>query len=112
MNISFRNSGPSLLPSLHYRRVHFDPTLRIEHRPSPGVAPLVILEDLNGLDNGVQSSTAADLMYRVVQMNFTPEIEVLYMRFERFLSIFSMTSLEHAPVEYFNSGVKSNWTPM
>ena len=30
-------------------------------------------------------------MYRVVQLNFTPEIEVLYMPSERSLSIFSLT---------------------
>ena len=30
----------------------------------------------------------------VVQQNFTPEIEVFYMVFERSLSIFSMTSLK------------------
>ena len=33
-------------------------------------------------------------LYRVVQLNFTPEIEVFYMLFERSLSIFNMTSLK------------------
>ena len=33
-------------------------------------------------------------MYRVVQLNFTPEIELFYMLFERSLSIFSMTYLK------------------
>ena len=39
--------------------------------------------------------------YRVVQLDFTPEIEVLYMLFERYLSIFSMTSIK-LHIEYFN----------
>ena len=33
-------------------------------------------------------------MYRVVQLNFTPEIELFYMLFQRSLSIFSMTYLK------------------
>merc|ERR1712037_472201 len=40
-------------------------------------------------------------MYRMVQQNFTPEIEVFYMLFDRSLSIFSMTSLKQH-MEYFN----------
>ena len=32
--------------------------------------------------------------YRVVQLNFTPEIEVLYMLFEEPIQLFSMTSLK------------------
>ena len=32
--------------------------------------------------------------YRVVQLKFTPEIEVSYMMFESYLSIFSMASLK------------------
>ena len=40
-------------------------------------------------------------MYRVVQLNFTPETEVPYMLFDRSLSIFSMTSLKQHS-EYFN----------
>ena len=39
--------------------------------------------------------------FRVVQPNFTPEIEVFYMLFERYLSIFSMTSLKQH-VGYFH----------
>ena len=34
------------------------------------------------------------LLFRVVQLNFTPEVEVSYMMFERSLSNFSMTSLK------------------
>ena len=30
----------------------------------------------------------------VVQLNFTPEIEIFYMLFERYISIFSMASLK------------------
>ena len=33
-------------------------------------------------------------VYRVVQLNFTPEIKVFYMLLERDLSIFIMTSLK------------------
>ena len=33
--------------------------------------------------------------YKVVPLNFTPEIEVFYMLFEISLSIFSMPSLKH-----------------
>ena len=33
-------------------------------------------------------------MYRVVQLNLTPEIEVFFMQFDRCLSIFSATSLK------------------
>ena len=33
-------------------------------------------------------------LYRVVQLNFSPEIEVFYMLFERSLSLFSMTPLK------------------
>ena len=32
---------------------------------------------------------------RMVQLNLTPEIEVFYMLFDRSLSIFTMTSLDH-----------------
>ena len=39
--------------------------------------------------------------YRVVQLNFTPEIEVVFMLFDRSLPIFSMTSLNQH-MEYFN----------
>ena len=39
--------------------------------------------------------------YRVVQLSFTPEIEVFYMLFKRSLSIYSMTSLKQH-MEYFN----------
>ena len=31
----------------------------------------------------------------MVQLNFTPEIEVFYMLLDRYLSIFSFTSLKH-----------------
>ena len=37
----------------------------------------------------------------VVQLNFTPDIEVFHMLFERPLSIFSMTSVKQH-MEYFN----------
>ena len=40
-------------------------------------------------------------MYRMVQLNFTPEIEVFYRLFERSLSILSITSLKQL-MEYFN----------
>ena len=40
-------------------------------------------------------------LYRVVQLNFTPEIEVFYVLFDRSLSIFSMTSLKQS-MENFN----------
>ena len=39
--------------------------------------------------------------YRVVQRNLTPEMEVSCMLFERFLSIFSVTTLKQH-MEYFN----------
>ena len=44
-------------------------------------------------------------------MNFTSEIEVFYMLFERYLSIFSIKSLKQH-IEYFNFGVKSRWTSL
>ena len=37
----------------------------------------------------------------MVQLNFTLEIEVFYMQFDRYLSIFSMTSLKQH-MEYFH----------
>ena len=40
-------------------------------------------------------------VYRVVQLNLTPETEVSYVLFDKSLSIFSMTSLKHHR-EYFN----------
>ena len=40
-------------------------------------------------------------MYRVVQLIFTPEIEVFYMLFDRSLSIPNMTSFRQC-IEYFN----------
>ena len=40
-------------------------------------------------------------IYRVVQLNFTTEVKVIYMLFNRSLSIFSMTSL-NLHIEYFN----------
>ena len=40
------------------------------------------------------------LFYRVVQLNFTPEMEVFYMLLERSLSTFSMLSLKQL-MEYF-----------
>ena len=39
-------------------------------------------------------SRAPNLLYRVVQLSLTAEIEVFYMLFERPLSIFYMTSLK------------------
>ena len=50
------------------------------------------------------------IKYKVVQLNFTPEIEVFYMLFERDLSIFSMTSLEQH-IKYFNSLCKIQLDP-
>ena len=44
-------------------------------------------------------------MNEVVQLNFTPEIEVFYMLFYRYLSTFSMTSLKQN-IEYFHSRCK------
>ena len=41
------------------------------------------------------------IMYRVVQLNFTLEIEVLCMLFDRALSIFTMISIENH-IKYFN----------
>ena len=58
------------LPSVHHRRVHFDAPLRVEHGPSPGVAPLVVLEDLHSLDDGVQSGAATDLMRQKLILKF------------------------------------------
>ena len=40
-------------------------------------------------------------LYREVQLNLTPEIEVFYMMFGRYPSIFSMKSLKQH-MEYFN----------
>ena len=40
-----------------------------------------------------------DIMYRVVQLNLTPEIKVSYMLFDRSLSIFTVTSLKQ-DIEY------------
>ena len=40
-------------------------------------------------------------MYRLVQLSFTPEIEVIYMVLEISLSIFSMTSLKQH-MKYFD----------
>ena len=40
-------------------------------------------------------------VFRVVQLNFSPEIQVFYMRFERALSIFSIASLKQH-IYYFN----------
>ena len=42
------------------------------------------------------------LKYRVVQLNFTPEIEEIYMMFERSRTICSMASRKQC-MEYFNS---------
>ena len=41
------------------------------------------------------------IKYRVVQLNFTPKVEVLCMLFVRSLSIFSITSVKLL-IEYFN----------
>ena len=49
--------------------------------------------------------------YRVVQLDFAPEIEVFYMLFERHLSIFSLTSLKQH-IEYVNFQCKSSWTSL
>ena len=38
-------------------------------------------------------------LYRVVQLNFTPEIKVFYMLIDRSFSIFSMTSLKQLILE-------------
>ena len=40
-------------------------------------------------------------IYRVVQLNLTPEIKICYIMFERSLPIFSTTSLKHH-IEYFH----------
>ena len=42
--------------------------------------------------------------YRVVQLNFTPEIEVFYVLLHRSLPIYDTTSLKKN-MEYFISGV-------
>ena len=42
-----------------------------------------------------------ELMYRVVRLNFTPEIKVFYMLLDRYLPIFTMTSLKQH-MKYFN----------
>ena len=47
------------------------------------------------------SSNSRRNSYRVVQLNFTPEIEVFYMLFDRYLSIFSLTSLKQHK-DYFH----------
>ena len=51
-------------------------------------------------------------LYRVVQLNFTPEIEVFDMQFDRSHSIFSMTSLKQQINNASISGVKSSWTSL
>ena len=56
-------------------------------------------------------------VFRVVQLNFSPEIQVFYMRFERALSIFSTSLKQHITVLYCIyitsiSGVKSSWTSL
>ena len=69
------------------------------------------------MPDGVRTSTVVDeatersrfdaepyctaIFYRVSQLNFTPEVEVFYMVFERSRSIFSRTSLKQH-IEYFN----------
>ena len=45
----------------------------------------------------------------MVQLNFTPEFEVFYMLFDRYLSIFSLTSLKQH-MEYFNFRCKISWS--
>ena len=40
------------------------------------------------------ATSTLSTLYRVVQLKFTQEIEVSYMMFERYLSIFSMASLK------------------
>ena len=42
-----------------------------------------------------------DMLYRVVQLNFAPEIEVFYVLFEKSLYIFSVTSIKHH-IQYFH----------
>ena len=49
--------------------------------------------------------------YRVVKLNFTPEIEVFYMLLERSLSYFSITYLKHN-IEYFHFRYKSSLTSL
>ena len=41
------------------------------------------------------------ILHRLVQLKLTPEIIVVYMMFDRSLSVFSMTSLKHL-MELFN----------
>ena len=47
-------------------------------------------------------------LYRVVLLNFTPEIELFYMPFERDMNDPSQTAQKNTSI----SGVKSSWTPL
>ena len=53
-------------------------------------------------------SGAGARLYRGVQLKLTPEIEVLYMLFERSLPIFLSNSIWNTSI----SGVKSSWTTL
>ena len=55
--------------------------------------------------NGTDSEKCLMLQLRVVQLNFIPEMEVFYLLFNRYPSMFSMTSLKQH-MEYFNSQCK------
>ena len=83
------------------------------HSPCPGLRDVldVAAAEGGGADRGLVAHTHAvgeavrarrlGNLYRVVQLNFTPEIEVFYMPFGRSLSIFSMTSVKQH-IECFN----------
>ena len=64
------------------------------HRRTPKVAT----HQANTLS---RSGSLSQSYYRVVQLNLTPEIELFYMLFQRYLSIFSVTSLKQH-MEYFH----------
>ena len=57
----------------------------------------------------LQTAWAIVGYYRVVQLNFTPEIEVFYLLFEISLPIFSMTSLkQHIECLNFRCKIQSD----
>ena len=71
-----------------------------------GVSPLLLLQCVERKEKSFQGvetcHNVAYQNYRVVKLDFTTEIEVFYMLFERSISIFSMASLKQH-TEFFNS---------
>ena len=56
----------------------------------------------------IWSGDSSDLTYREVQIDFTPEIEVLYMLFERSLSIFTTSLKQHLKYVHFQCKIQLN----